>query len=576
MLALTALCLLTFWHVPSFDFVFYDDPVYVSENASLADGLTLAAVRYAFTTNEANLWHPITWLSHGLDIQLFGRENASGHHAVNLAIHLANTLLFLILGHRIAARWKSPSPIGVGLIAAALFCVHPLHVETVAWISDRKGLLSTLFSLIALVAYLRPGRSTMWRMVTLACFVLAIMAKPSSVILPGIFVALDATVRRKVGFEESLPDPLALFRKQFVDKWLFGLLSIGAAAMAILFQSGGSHDFFKVSLATRLTSLPARLGFYAHRTIWPSDLNFSYSFPSGHYFTIYSVIGLILLVIGALLAVNLWRRKPWFTLAWAWAILAFLPVSGISTVGASFTTDRYTYFLHGGLFLWVAFELIRFKASLKPLMGRLVGVGVLGVVALLAGLSHLQANHWRESESLFLNSTISRPSEPIGFTNLGTLYDREGRIEEAIVYYKKGLALKPSEYVAHYNLGTIYRDQGNTDAAADSYRDALDIYPDYPPALLSLAQILMGRYNTPASAESLDEAVDLLTRSASSARLNRPLYLNTLVEAFILKNDFPSATQALREALASPTNNPELRNELERKRAEFQAAGIWK
>jgi len=573
LLALLALTVLVFAQVGTFSFVDYDDPVYVSENPALADGLTPAVVHYSLTTPEANLWHPLSWLSHALDVSLFGQENAGPHHLHNLVLHLVCVVLVYSLSLAITRRWKLPNARGIALLAAALFAVHPLHVESVAWVSERKGLLSAAFSLGCLLAHFRRGFT--WRVICAVLLALALLAKPSAVVVGPLLVALDAFVLRRAGFKDGIADVTGLIKAQLFDKWLLILLSVAAAMIAIQMQSGSSHGHFAAPLEARLTTLPARFGYYAFRTIWPDNLNFSYPVPRGFAFQVLLIGGAALLIGGGFLALKFWRSRPWIGFAWAWAVICFLPVSGLTPVGVSFTTDRYTYLMLCGPFLAIACMILPWRSTLSsPLLQRLVRVGLLLLVGLLAALAHLQTRVWANSYTLFEHSIVAQPYETTGLVNLGTLLDRDGRPEEAKSYYEKVIELKPSDYISHHNLGKIYGQAGDRTAAETSYRAALEVYPNYPPSLLNLALLRMQNHQSDPAA--LPEAIALLKRACGpQSRIDRPLFLNSLVDAQMLSRDIPAAISTLKEALAQPTNNPALRAELERKQAKLQKVGAW-
>ena len=459
---LTVLVYLPIWEA---GFVEYDDPAYVTENQYVTDGLTARGVRWAFTQEDlggrllhqgvGNLWHPVTWISHMIDAEVFGMEDATGHHAVNLFWHLVAVVLCYFCVIELGA--------GTLLAAgvAALFAVHPMRVESVAWISERKDVLSGAFFFGAFWCYLR-GKSVLG----LVLFAVALMAKPSVVVLPLLLSLVDWW-RGKLAIRKQnlVPSLLAEVKK----KWAWWALTAGAVVMTLVSQYGGTQGDFVTPLWVRILNMGPGLVFYWWRTVVPIDLSFHYPYPA------FWMLAVGWLVIGALaLSARWWPRSVWFGVLWF--VILWLPVSGLAHVGTSFTADRYVYLAHVGLF----FGLL--KAIPKG------GWLSLALAIPCAGLAFAQTKVWRSGETLFAHAVKAQPRDAVGVQNLGALYRMRGEHEAAIAAFERALELMPQDYIALANLGSSQWNLGQTDEAMANWKRAVEIYPKYLPAHVKLGR----------------------------------------------------------------------------------------
>jgi len=443
----------------SSDFIRFDDPRYITQNRHVRAGLTLDGAAWAFTTFFKSNWHPITWLSHMLDVELYGLSPGA-HHATNLLLHVANSLLlFTVLRTATRAAWPSA-------LVAAIFALHPTHVESVAWIAERKDLLSSLFGLLATasyVAYARRGGAVRYA-ATALLLSLGLAAKAMLVSLPFVFLLLDYWP-----LERLRPDRSA--RRLLVEKLPLFAISAAFAAVAIAAQrSGGAVALGDpVPLHLRLANAVVSYGLYAWMTVWPADLALLYPhpyLPGGTPWRAWQVALAGAWLLGASLAIVCARRHRYLVVGWLWFLGTLLPVIGIVQVGVQGMADRYTYVPCIGLYIiaaWGSADLAR-RAS-----RRVAGFGVAAALVALAALgvaSHRQVGYWRDTVSLFEHSLAVAPGAlPLRINLANELVDR-GQVDDAIRYYRLALEIDPDQYTAHRGLSNALRKRGELVEAA--------------------------------------------------------------------------------------------------------------
>ena len=482
---LVGLTLATFWPVLANGFVSWDDPGYVTGNSRVAGGLGASAAAWAFTTGAQGNWHPLTWLSHMIDVSLFGLD-PTGHHLVSLLLHAGNVLLlFLFLRRATGATWRSA-------LVAALFAVHPTRVESVAWIAERKDLLSALFLLLALLAWTswvrrpRPARYA-----AVAVFLaLALMSKPMPVTAPFLLLLLDAwPFRRFAGGEKSWG---GVGRRLVLEKLPLFALAAASSVVTILVQRGGAavQSLEQFPAGDRLANaLLAWVG-YVGKTFWPADLAFFYPYPR-------SFDGLSLALAVATLcavswaAITLSRRAPWLLTGWFWFAGMLVPVIGLIQVGAQSMADRYTYLPLAGLFLvvvWGAADLLSGRRVARFAAAAAAVVTILALAALARG----QVRTWKDSETLFRHALAVTEDNHVAHDLLGVELLRQGRIGEAEEQLRRSIAVAPDYAPAHNNLGVALAGRGRFDEALRHYRTALELVPDYDEARNNLGVALAG------------------------------------------------------------------------------------
>ncbi len=474
----TASCL-SFASVLDHDFVPFDDPLYVTENPRVQAGLTWEGVVWAFTSTHASNWHPLTWLSHMLDVELYGLE-PGGHHLTSLLLHALNAaLLFLVLRGLTGATWRSA-------LVAGLFALHPLRVESVAWVAERKDVLSSFFFLITLRFYLAYTQgSRRWAYAgVLGGFALGLMAKPMLVTLPFLLLLLDAWPLGR----------LALRGRLLVEKIpLFVMVLASCVVTYAMQQQGGavgSAEAFPldVRIATALHGYLAYLG----KTFWPHDLSILYP-HSGLRAPWFHVAGaaVALLALSAVL-LRAGRRCPYLAVGWLWYLGTLVPVIGLVQVGSQTMADRYTYIPGIGLALacvWGLAELVR-RWRVPPAV---LGASAAALLVALAVATQRQSAHWANGVTLFQHAVDVAPENHLARNLLGVGFFAADRLLEAEMQYRRALELKPEFADARQNLGIILARRGRLEEAIQAYRAALTIEPQNSAAHFNLA-LALGAY----------------------------------------------------------------------------------
>jgi Tfp pilus assembly protein PilF len=442
----------------------------------------MSGIAWAFTTFHAANWHPLTWLSHMLDCQMFGL-NAGGHLVVNVLIHSSNTLLlFLFLRRVTGARWQSA-------IVAALFALHPLHVESVAWTAERKDMLSTFFGLLSLLAYVRYVETPSWKRYALVAVALALglMAKPMLVTWPFVLLLLDYWPLHRfqwlpgtgiVGFFRAL---VPLVREKLP------LFCLAAASMVITLiaqsQGGAVRTFVQVPVSLRLSNAIVSYAKYLFRTVWPSELTVYYPFSRTGVPVWEVVCATVLLTTISVFAVRQAKERPYLLIGWLWFVGTLIPVIGLVQVGGAAMADRYHYVPSIGLFVAIVFGLSDFARSFR--VDRVV-TGAVTVIALsiFACLTAVQIGRWRNSATLFEYAESLVPDNRMIENNLGTILGESGRYDEAAAHFAKALRTEPdfleviSDAEIRTNVGLLLVRQGKLAEAMEQLNEALQLNPN--------------------------------------------------------------------------------------------------
>jgi tetratricopeptide (TPR) repeat protein len=589
---LLALVMITvYWPATRCDFVNYDDDLYVTSNVHVQNGLTLENVKWAFSNPVAANWHPLTVMSHMLDCQLFGL-NPWGHHLVNVLFHALNAaLVFVLLRQLTNATWRS-------LLVAALFGLHPLRVESVAWVTERKDVLSGFFGLLSLIFYTRYAQtkqtlnaqpSTLNYFLALFFFALGLLSKPMLVTLPFVMLLLDYWPLARIPNSE-LRTPNSQFVPSLVTRHASLLLeklpffALAAAASCVTFvvqKSGGSV------MAVEYLPLSARVGNalvsycrYLGKLFWPTDLAVFYPHP-GHWPQAQVLLaGLLLVAISVLFFVKR-RQYPFLLMGWLWFCGMLVPMIGLVQTGGQAMADRHTYIPSLGvlvLVVWGLYELTRrWQYHVVAL-----SVASLTAIFLCVGLTRQQLGYWQDSESIFrhalavtqnnylahnnLGTTLGekgqmdeairqfqeairlKPDYALAHNNLGVALDREGQIGEAIRQYQEAIRLKPDYAEAHYNLGIAFRKKGQNDEAIRQYQEAIRLKTDYAEAHnnLGIALATKGR---------LDEAIENY-RQATQINPNYFEALNNLGTILAARGRLDEAIENYRKAIQIDSTRP--------------------
>ena len=543
---LTFLCYLP---VIRHDFINVDDRYYILDNPHVITGLSWSNVAWAFSSGYASNWHPLTWISHMLDCQLFG-ANPAGHHLVNAVLHTANTLLLFVWLRRVTGRlWASA-------LVAALFGWHPLHVESVAWAAERKDVLSTFFFLLTLIAYdeyvKRSGRreealfnqSLLTSAATRKCyalalvlFALALMCKPMVVTLPFVLLLCDYWPLGRFSFFR--PSRFLIW-----EKVPFLALSLISSVVTFLVQRAGGAVVPLDAIPLRLriaTSLEAYAQ-YLFKTFWPERLAAIYGYTR-HPNMVAVLAAALLLLSLSILAVRAARRLPFVFTGWFWFLGTLVPVIGLVQVGAQAMADRYMYIPSIGLFIgvvWLACEVVE-HSSATELVGRLRPMLFGGTVILLTAClarTSLQLQHWQNSEELFRHSLAAAPEN---YNAYGQALDSLGKKDEALTAYSEALQLAPNFAQARCNLATVLADMGKLEPAITNFEMVLRERPEFAEAHHNLGSTLM-------KAGRIEEAREHLVR-ATSLRPQEPQAHYSLGTLFLVESNYDGAVAELAEAL---------------------------
>jgi protein O-mannosyl-transferase len=462
-------------------FVNFDDYRYVLENEKVRSGITLDGVLWAFSNLEAGFWHPLTWMSHMLDCELFGL-NAAGHHLSSLLLHFANCfLLFLFLARTTKALFRSA-------LVAALFAIHPLHVESIAWVSQRKDLLSTLFWNLALLGYAgyasRPSKRRFC--VTLVFFCLGLMSKPMVVTLPLIFLLLDYwPLGRLQGEGLAPPKPLVWEKAPFFALSIFSsFLTYWAEGGIGALPGTGAYPFH-----VRIFNAVVSYATYPVMMVFPSNLSVLYLHPGS--FPFWKVAaGLFFLLFVSFWTFQQYRRKPYLAVGWLWYLVTLLPVIGLIQIGSHAHADRYTYVPLTGLFVMIVWG-FSVTPPLATKVKLALGLLITAVVAGLGWLTWNQVSHWKDSVTLFGRAVRSNPGNYIAHHHLGFTMVQRGRLEEAVGHFQTAAQLNPAYLDAHLHLANTLEILGRREEAISCYRKVLDLDPGLARPHRQLGRLLL-------------------------------------------------------------------------------------
>jgi tetratricopeptide (TPR) repeat protein len=542
--ALAVSTLLVFWQVRNFDFVNYDDNLYVYQNPHVLNGLTADGAIWAFATPHVGNWLPLTWISFMFDCQLFG-SNPGWMHLVNLLLHLANTLLlFAILKKMTGSLWPSA-------FVAAAFALHPMHVESVAWITERKDVLSTLFLMLTLAAYVSyvRRRGLVRYLLTVLLFTLGLLAKPMLVTLPFLLLLLDywplgrfdshQTIKASSGQKhQSSPahDKRRILYRVIIEKIPFFVLSAVSSAITFFVQQsiGAIADINAFPLKSRLANVFLSYATYIGKMFWPQNLAVFYPFDARTIQSWQIVLCALLTIVISVLTIRFGRKQKYLIVGWLWFVVTLIPVVGLIQSGSQAWADRYTYISYIGLFIMIAWGVPELLSK-WPYRKIAIGISMVVVLTALGITAGRQANYWNNSSTLFLHalkvtsgnyvahdclgddlrehgktalaieqftkSLQIKPSYADAVNGIGmALYD-EGNLKQAIEYFQKALQLKPDSPSAHNNLGFALQKQEKLNEAAAHFTQAVQVDPDFVLARNNLANVLVLQ-------DRLDEALD--------------------------------------------------------------------
>lgn len=538
-LAIMVAILIVYWQVGSHEFINYDDNQYIYENPHVTQGITGPNIAWSFTSVEAANWHPITWLSHMADVQLYGM-NPRGHHFTNVFIHTAATVLLLLLLFRLSGSlWQSA-------FVAALFALHPMHVESVAWVAERKDVLSAFFwflTLILYAAYVAKRKLSLY-LLTLFSFVLGLMAKPMLVTLPVVMLLLDYWPLKREFLKEhqtgqSLDrlSPLMILLKEKIPFFVCTLLS---AAITLYAQHDGGAMAHGLPFGLRVENAATAYVTYLVKVFWPHDLAVLYPLPDA--FPLWQVIGSVLILL-LVSTVAIWarRRHPYLTVGWFWFLITLVPVIGLVQVGSQSMADRYTYIPYIGLFIMAAWG-VPVLAKNLPYRRNLLALLAGSAVMASAIVTWYQLGYWQNSVTLFRHAIQVTPNNYIAHLNLGGAIDTKGDLHEAIKEFREAIPLKPKDPLGHFNLGIALKKAGDVDAAIKEFRESLAIKPNDFEAHASLGESLYKK-------GELDAAINEYWAALAINPKSFEVHTNLAV-CLAGKGDLNTAIKEFRKALA--------------------------
>jgi protein O-mannosyl-transferase len=495
-LGLMAVTWAVFGQTLTHDFVNFDDHVYVYENPLVVKGLSTEGIIGAFTHAHARNWHPLTTLTHMLDCQLY-RLNAGGHHLTNVILHtIAVLLLFLVLGQMTGALWQSA-------FVAALFAIHPLHVESVAWVAERKDVLSAVFFMLTLAAYARYARepSPARYLLMALLFALGLMSKPMLVTLPFVLLLLDYWPLGRIGGQKS--EVGNLLRSLITEKLPLFALSALSCIATLLAQRQGPSAIDQLPFLWRLNNALVSYVTYIWQMLWPARLAVFYPHPNDRLPLVEVIVATALLVGISLVVIYLRRAKHYLVTGWFWYLGMLVPVIGLVQVGEQAHADRYTYLPQIGLYIMITWAL---GDLIQKLPGRaqrvVVAIAATIVIALLSIRAFVQTSYWKNSETLWNHALAITDENDVAHNNLGFLFLRKGELDQAISQFQEALNIRSRNSESHYSLGAalIQSNLGNAlarkqlwDEAIDHLQEAVRLRPDYADAYFNLGSVLFQR-----------------------------------------------------------------------------------
>jgi tetratricopeptide (TPR) repeat protein len=547
--------LLLFSRVFAYDFVNYDDPDYVTSNEHVKAGLTLQGLGWAVRSREASNWHPLTWMSHMIDYSLFG-DRPRGHHATSVVLHALNAVLaFLALRRLTGAFWTSA-------LFAAWFAWHPLRVESVAWVAERKDVLSGFFFFVVLWSYgmyverrRRGGENTkVWRFYALAlvAFALGLMAKPMLVTVPGVLLLLDVwPLRRAVLAGETSAPGRSSVAAIVLEKLPFFALAVISSVATYFVQKGGGSVSEALNFPARLANAAVAVIRYLGKFAWPTDLAVLYPHPG--FWPARTVIACaIAIVVISGIAVGQWRRRPWIAAGWLWYLGMLVPVIGLVQVGLQSMADRYTYLPMLGVEIALLWTLREVAAT--PTAARTWGIIAVAALAAVTARTWVQLGVWENSFTLFDHAIAVTEKNYLAHDNRGLFLFKAGKVDAAMADYRRALAINPTYLNANNNLGYALAQTGRPAEAIAPYRAALVANPNHLEVHNNLANALsdLGQL-----AEAMEHYEFVLSRQPDHVNA-----LNGSAVVLAMQNRPLDAKARLEHSLRLAPNNASAHNNL--------------
>jgi tetratricopeptide (TPR) repeat protein len=530
-----------YWQVNSNSFVNYDDPIYVYQNPNIQAGITPETIKWAFTAGYAGNWHPLTWLSHMLDWQLFG-SNPAGHHITNLIFHIVNTLLlFFVLKQMTSALWQSA-------FAAALFALHPLHVESVAWVAERKDVLSTLFWMLTMWAYLRYVKQPkiISYLLIVVFFGLGLMSKPMLVSLPFVLLLLDYWPFERFGQRRRI-----LLVMEKIPLFIMVLASC-IVTFIVQRKAGAMTEGENYSLLVRLANASISYLQYIIKMVWPVRLAMFYPHPGRNVSFLYAAVSAVLLSAVTILVLRFSKNRKYLVTGWFWYLGTLVPVIGIVQVGYHAFSDRYSYITLTGLFIIVGWGLPELLEKLRY-RKIILWTSSLIVLATLATCSYFQQQYWKNSITLCQHALAVTDNNYQAHFCMTEMLCEQGRIEEAIQHNTEAVRIKPDFVEALNGLGNALYIAGRTEDAIRCYERALEIRPGLAQAHANIGIILVSKGKFAEAARHYKIAARVM---------NTPQIHSDFGYALLNLGQFHEAIIEYRKVLSARANDPDVLNKI--------------
>jgi Tfp pilus assembly protein PilF len=566
-LLLGGLSLAIFGQIIRYDFVNFDDDLYVYNTPAIRAGLTIKGIASAFTSPHARNWHPLTTISHMLDCQLYGL-NAGGHHATNIVLHtIAVLLLFAVLRQMTGTVWRSA-------IVAALFAIHPLHVESVAWVSERKDVLSAVFFLLMLAAYIRYARApsvTRYLVVT-ALLAAGLMSKPMLVTAPIVLLILDYWPLRRfeqiastIGKAKIQSDNRRrIIQRLFLEKIPLLILSAGVSIVTFALQKRAAGAIPPLPFLWRAQNAVMSYIIYAWETLCPTRLAVFYPHPNDTWAT-WQVVLATAFLLAITCAAIVWRdKRPYLFTGWFWYLVMLVPVIGLVQVGEQGHADRYTYLPSVGLFLiavWAAGDVA--AVGQVRLWRGVATAGAVVVVAALACTAFTQTSYWRNSETLWTHALAVTTDNDVAHNNLGYLCVDRGELDNAMSHFEAASKIRSGKLDPHYNLGTAFVEmnlgdalarKGQPDEAMVHFEQAIKLQPDYAEAYYNRGNVLFAKGRIDEAIADWEKALQIQPDDANAH--------TGLGNALLRKGAMKEAIAHYDEAMALAPEDPHSRSNL--------------
>ncbi|MBF0517485.1 MAG: tetratricopeptide repeat protein [Nitrospirae bacterium] len=512
-LLLAAAVMIVFLPVYGFEFVSFDDAIHITNNPHVQNGLTVDGIKWAFTTTIEGNWVPLMWITHMIDAAIYG-VNPGGHHMSNLILHIINSIvLFLLFKEMTGELWRSA-------LVAALFAVHPAHVESVAWVSERKDLISALFWFITMSFYVKytrqPSRKSYAYVIIF--FILGLMSKPMLVTLPFVLLLIDSW---PLGRLKQTPLSKLIIEKipMFIISGVFSVITYYAQKnyKAVI-------SLAELPYSLRMGNVLTAYVKYLKNAVIPTGLSVFY--PRMEAVEAWQWIGAVVILLAVTIcAVLVVKRSPYILTGWFWFLGTMVPVIGLVQVGAQGMADRYTYIPFIGLFIMAAYALPTKISQRLP-----VKIISFAIICTCTALSVKQVRYWQNSTSLLTHASQTIKTSALLFYNLGTVLAETGKYDQSLKAFDKAIAIDPKNADAYINKGTVYMRIHQFDKAAENFNSAIAIKPDIPEAYNGLGEAMMTVGNHKAAAEMFQKAL-LINPNYKRAHSN----LNMIIERGIIK-----------------------------------------